>query len=58
MNSFDQWGVELGKQLGAKVHAALLSDEEQGLQPSVNDTQFDASTQGLIDAFQAMKSKL
>ena len=58
VNSFDQWGVELGKQLGAKVHAALLSDEEQGLQPSVNDTQFDASTQGLIDAFQAMKSKL
>ncbi|MEY8204223.1 MAG: glucose-6-phosphate isomerase [Bermanella sp.] len=55
INSFDQWGVELGKQLGDKVHGALLADEDQ---VKVNDTQFDASTEGLIAAFQAMKNKL
>jgi glucose-6-phosphate isomerase len=58
VNSFDQWGVELGKQLGAKVHAALLSEDDQGLKSKVDGTQFDASTQGLIEAFQAMKNKL
>jgi len=51
VNSFHQWGVELGKQLGAKVHHALQAchDEE-------ND--FDSSTQGLINAFRSMKDKL
>jgi glucose-6-phosphate isomerase len=51
VNSFDQWGVELGKQLGGKVHDALLSEAEQS-------SDFDSSTQGLIDAFRAMKDKL
>ncbi len=58
VNSFDQWGVELGKQLGEAVHTALLADEEQGLESKVSHGQFDASTQGLIAAFQAMKNKL
>ena len=51
VNSFDQWGVELGKQLGHKVHDALQACETV-------ENNFDSSTQGLIDAFRAMKDKL
>ena len=53
VNSFDQWGVELGKSLGDKVHAALLRVEEQ--KP---EQDFDVSTLGLINAFRSMKNKL
>lgn len=41
--SFDQWGVELGKQLAGKILADLKSDQTL--------TVHDASTSGLIDAF-------
>jgi glucose-6-phosphate isomerase len=53
VNSFDQWGVELGKLLGDKVHAALSEE-------AVSDatTNFDASTMGLINAFKSMRNKL
>ncbi|MDO6683159.1 MULTISPECIES: glucose-6-phosphate isomerase [unclassified Oceanobacter] len=50
LNSFDQWGVELGKKLGSKVLDALESD-------TIPDT-FDSSTSGLIEAFHCMQSKL
>lgn len=50
LNSFDQWGVELGKQLGDQVYSSLLSGQES--------RQFDASTNGLINAFRAIKNKL
>jgi len=53
INSFDQWGVELGKQLGDKVHRALLAEEN-----TAEDGLFDASTMGLINAFRNMKNKL
>jgi len=53
VNSFDQWGVELGKSLGNKVHAALLAEGELKLA-----SEFDASTAGLIQAFRSMKNKL
>jgi glucose-6-phosphate isomerase len=39
INSFDQWGVELGKVLAKDIHARLLSGETAGL---------DASTAGLL----------
>ena len=43
INSFDQWGVELGKVLAKKILAELdQSGESKG---------HDASTGGLIDAF-------
>lgn len=51
VNSFDQWGVELGKQLGNKVFAVLKSTEK-------SQAEFDPSTSGLIHAFRAMKDKL
>ena len=43
LNSFDQWGVELGKVLGNQVLA--------GIQGNVDEQSFDASTQQLIARF-------
>ena len=34
VNSFDQWGVELGKVLAQDIHARLLSGDTKGLDPS------------------------
>lgn len=45
--SFDQWGVELGKQLANKILPELESDEAV--------KSHDASTNGLINAFKAMR---
>jgi glucose-6-phosphate isomerase len=46
--SFDQWGVELGKQLATKILAELEDDAP------VNS--HDASTNGLINTYKAMRS--
>ena len=43
INAFDQWGVELGKELGKGVYQRLTGAEEPAAE--------DASTQGLIDYF-------
>ncbi|ROT96003.1 glucose-6-phosphate isomerase [Marinobacter sp. R17] len=43
VDSFDQWGVELGKQLGQAILDRLLA--------SSDDKQTDSSTDGLIDLF-------
>ncbi|KAL8780496.1 MAG: hypothetical protein Q9213_006456 [Squamulea squamosa] len=43
INSFDQWGVELGKSLAKKIQAELDTSEES--------TGHDSSTSGLINAF-------
>lgn len=43
INSFDQWGVELGKSLAKKI----LTELDQGGE----STEHDASTSGLINAF-------
>ncbi|KAF2662651.1 Phosphoglucose isomerase [Lophiostoma macrostomum CBS 122681] len=43
INSFDQWGVELGKSLAKKIQAELDQSGES--------TAHDASTSGLINAF-------
>lgn len=50
INSFDQWGVELGKKLGNKVLSALESDRIP--------EHFDGSTNGLIRAFHHMQDYL
>ncbi|NDI86532.1 glucose-6-phosphate isomerase [Undibacterium crateris] len=44
INSFDQWGVELGKQLANRLLPAILGDQ-------AFDAQLDASTSGLIAYF-------
>ena len=41
INAFDQWGVELGKQLGEKLYGALTA--------TTPCSAFDASTNGLIN---------
>ncbi|MCJ8202745.1 glucose-6-phosphate isomerase [Pseudomonas sp. RGM2987] len=43
INAFDQWGVELGKELGKGVYNRLVATEESPAE--------DASTQGLINYF-------
>ena len=45
INSFDQWGVELGKEIGVQI-LGLLSGE-------TNDTPMDAATQRLIHEWSA-----
>ncbi|MFI8480911.1 glucose-6-phosphate isomerase [Pseudomonas sp. NPDC078700] len=44
-NAFDQWGVELGKELGKGVYSRLTGTE--------SDAAEDPSTQGLINFFRA-----
>ncbi|MEM9849854.1 MAG: glucose-6-phosphate isomerase, partial [Bacteroidota bacterium] len=46
--SFDQWGVELGKQLAKKILPELADDQSIGAH--------DASTNGLINSYKAMRS--
>ena len=45
--SFDQWGVELGKQLASKILPELESD--------AHVTSHDASTNGLINLYKARR---
>ena len=47
--SFDQWGVELGKQLAKKILPELSCTE--------NVTSHDSSTNGLINTFREMRGK-
>jgi glucose-6-phosphate isomerase len=47
--SFDQWGVELGKQLASRILPELQDDTEV--------TTHDSSTNGLMNAFKAMRSE-
>jgi glucose-6-phosphate isomerase len=47
--SFDQWGVELGKQLAKNILPELEGDEAI--------TSHDSSTNGLINAFKGMRNK-
>ena len=49
VNSFDQWGVELGKQL-----AKVILPELKGDAPV---TSHDSSTNGLINYFKANRGK-
>jgi len=48
--SFDQWGVELGKQLAKKILPELASDTPVH--------SHDSSTNGLINSFRAMRSSM
>jgi glucose-6-phosphate isomerase len=48
INSFDQWGVELGKQLAGEILPELGGDAQV--------TSHDSSTNGLINAYKKMRS--
>jgi glucose-6-phosphate isomerase len=45
--SFDQWGVELGKQLANRILPELKDEKES--------TSHDASTNGLINTFKGFR---
>lgn len=47
INSFDQWGVELGKQLADEIIG--------GLSPQSNDRSYDCSTNALMDYFVSVR---
>ncbi len=49
INSFDQWGVELGKQLAVKIQSELADDHPV--------TTHDSSTNGLINFYKDMRPK-
>ena len=49
INSFDQWGVELGKQLAG----VILDELTDGAEPQ----QHDASTSGLIEYYQGLRRR-
>jgi len=49
VNSFDQWGVELGKTLAGRIAAELASGEEAGLA-------HDSSTNALIRRYRRLRS--
>ena len=44
LNSFDQWGVELGKVLGKEVFQAMSNKEKT--------SELDSSTKGLLGLYQ------
>jgi glucose-6-phosphate isomerase len=49
INSFDQWGVELGKELASQLAPAVANDE-------ADLSMFDSSTAGLITHMRKLKS--
>jgi glucose-6-phosphate isomerase len=51
IGSFDQWGVELGKQLAQKVIPELQADQDP-------DLQHDSSTNELIKRYRAARARL
>ena len=50
IDSFDQWGVELGKQLAQQIVPAVAGDEKVAAEQ-------DASTQGLLAYYHAHRSR-
>ena len=51
INSFDQWGVELGKKLATTIAAELESDDQDG---TVGDDH-DSSTRSLIRRYRRLR---
>ena len=52
INSFDQWGVELGKSLGDVIFSQMKESSDDDTLDASTDTSIDASTTGLIRKFQ------
>ncbi len=52
IDSFDQWGVELGKQLAQKIIPELQSRHQQGGEPELDH---DSSTNALIRRYRAAR---
>lgn len=48
INPFDQWGVEMGKQVANEVFAHIHLQKSSSTQVEVTDTDFDSSTEALL----------
>ena len=55
INPFDQWGVELGKQLAGKLLPEIQGKPQT---PPDHASKHDASTTGLINHFRTRRSKI
>jgi glucose-6-phosphate isomerase len=53
INSFDQWGVELGKALAKNVYRSITTHSNEGDDGPYHDQQggHDSSTQSLLDKY-------
>jgi glucose-6-phosphate isomerase len=51
VNSFDQWGVELGKALAKEVRGFLTKNRKQNYNPSFEGHHFNSSTQSLLKSY-------
>jgi len=54
IDSFDQWGVELGKELANKLSPALISPEPN---PPEDPLLSDGSTAGLIERYRSLRGR-
>ncbi|HCY87464.1 MAG TPA: glucose-6-phosphate isomerase, partial [Desulfobacteraceae bacterium] len=54
INSFDQWGVELGKELSQKILAEIQSKDIAPGEPAASH---DSSTTGLISAYKKRRRR-
>jgi len=48
INPFDQWGVELGKQIAKTTLSAIHKRQDSSLAEVDEEVKFDASTEGLL----------
>lgn len=56
LNSFDQWGVELGKTLASRLLSDMTSNQDGNAKHPV-DAGHDSSTAGLLAAYRARKNE-
>ncbi|WP_327275850.1 glucose-6-phosphate isomerase [Streptomyces sp. NBC_01224] len=57
IDSFDQWGVELGKVLAKKIEPVLTGTSTSAAAAAEGDEQLDSSTAALVQAYRARRGR-
>ncbi|MFF2254105.1 hypothetical protein, partial [Streptomyces sp. NPDC058142] len=57
IDSFDQWGVELGKVLAKRLEPALTQTLTSAASAAVDVPGLDASTQALVATYRTLRKK-
>ncbi|MET9950836.1 glucose-6-phosphate isomerase [Streptomyces sp. NPDC006339] len=57
IDSFDQWGVELGKVLAKRIEPVLTEGRGQGQGEGEGGERLDSSTAGLVSAYRALRGR-
>ncbi|MFE6017422.1 glucose-6-phosphate isomerase [Streptomyces sp. NPDC056441] len=57
IDSFDQWGVELGKVLAKKIDPVLTGTSTSAAAAAEGDEQLDSSTAALVQAYRARRGR-